>query len=308
MFSAMNAPAQIAIVIVSYNTRALLLESLASVIESRHGTSVELIVVDNASEDGSLEAARAAFPQVIVIGNATNRGFGAACNQAIQATHAPLILLLNSDARLTPEALRALSDCMHRQEHCGAAGCRLVNERGEAMTNTRNFLTPLNQALEMVSPTRSFILRRLYRTHRPRVDADKIDCSVDWIDGACLMLRRAALDEVGLFDERFFMYSEDEDLCYRLKESGWTVCYTAAGTAVHRGAASSRQDRAAMLDHFYRSQMLFLAKHRGRASLWFYKLAMRTVLMLKRLLHPARARRAECRERLIALKRASADN
>lgn len=301
----MNAPAQIAIVIVSYNTRELLLESLASVIASSHGTSLELVVVDNASEDGSLEAARDGFPQVIAIGNATNRGFGAACNQAIRATRAPLILLLNSDARLTPEALRALLDCMPQRSRCGAAGCRLVNERGEVMTNTRNFLTPLNQALEIASPTRGIILRRLSRTCRPRVGADKIDCSMDWIDGACLMLRRAALDEVGLFDERFFMYSEDEDMCYRLKESGWMICYTAAGTAVHRGAASSSQARASMLEHFYRSQMLFLAKHKGRAALLVYKLAMRGVLLLKRLLHPAKARRAECREKLKAFKRAS---
>lgn len=306
MFSAMNAPAQIAIVIVSYNTRELLLEALASVIKSTDGTSLELVVVDNASDDGSLEAARAAFPQVMALGNATNRGFGAACNQAIEATRAPLILLLNSDARLTPDALRALANCMHQYEHCGAAGCRLINERGEAVTNTRNFLTPLNQALEMASPARGVIWHSLYRTHRPRVTADQTDCSVDWIDGACLMLRRAALAEVGWFDERFFMYSEDEDLCYRLKESGWTICYTAAGTAMHRGAASSRQDRAAMLEHFYRSQMLFLTKHRGRAALLVYKLAMQATLMLKRLLHPAKARRAECRDRLLALNRASA--
>jgi GT2 family glycosyltransferase len=164
----------------------------------------------------------------------------------------------------------------------------------------------LNQALAMASPARGGFARRFGRTHQPRVNAEGIDCSVDWVDGACLMLRRAALDEVGLFDERFFMYSEDEDLCYRLRQSGWLICYSAAGTATHRGAASSLRDRATMLEHFYRSQMLFLAQHKGRAARFTYKLAMRTVLMLKRLLHPAKARRAECRERLLALKGASA--
>ena len=302
----MDAPAQIAIIIVSYNTRDLLLEAIASALESSRGTSIELVVVDNASADGSSAAARAAYPQVIAIDNATNRGFGAACNQAIQATRAPLVLLLNSDARLTPEALHGLSDCMRQHARCGAAGCRLINERGEALKSARNFLTPLNQALEMAGPARGFFARRLGRTHQPRSNASNSDCTADWVDGACLLLRRAALDEVGMFDERFFMYSEDEDLCYRLRQRGWTVCYSMAGAAVHRGAASSSRDRATMLEQFYRSQMLFLAKHKGRAARALYKLAMRTVLVLKRLLHPAKARRADCRQRLAALNRAGA--
>ncbi|HKS41705.1 MAG TPA: glycosyltransferase family 2 protein [Blastocatellia bacterium] len=287
---------QVAIVVVSYNTRSLLLSCLASVIESKKSTSIELMVVDNASGDGSYEAAREACPEAVIIRNSTNLGFGAAANQAITQTSAPFILLLNSDARLTPEAFSALVDLLGSNSRCGAAGCRLINAQGEEMTSTRNFLTPFNQALELLSFTK--------RTHRLRPDANLTDCSVDWIEAACLLVRRAALDEVGLFDERFFMYSEDEDLCLRLRNRGWTICFTGRGTAIHHGAQSSANRRLEMLCQLYSSQMLFLAKHRGRASVSLYKFAMKTALILKRLLPGGKARREELTERLVAFRRA----
>ncbi|HXG67631.1 MAG TPA: glycosyltransferase family 2 protein [Blastocatellia bacterium] len=301
----MKPPAQIAVVIVSYNTRELLLAALASVIESAPGEPVELVVVDNHSTDGSAAAARRAFPQVTVIENAENLGFGAACNQAIRVTRSPLILLLNSDARLTPEALAALTECMRMNHRCGAAGCRMLDDAGRETVNTRNFLTPFNQVMEWAGITAGFGPRRLRRTRRPQLGKNLIDCSVDWIDGACLLLRRAALDEVGLFDEQFFMYSEDEDLCLRLRKGGWAVCYTAAGTALHRGGASSARARREMLRWFYYSQMLFLLKHRSRRAVFLYQAAMKTMLLLKQLTRPTR--RAEISERLAALAQAFQD-
>src|SRR6185503_19865087 len=108
------------------------------------------------------------------------------------------------------------------------------------------------------------------------------DCSVDWIDGACLMLRRKALDQVGLFDEQFFMYSEDEDLCFRLRKHGWIVCFCDSGTVIHHGAASSEQNRSELLRHFHLSQLLFLSKHRGAGSAFVYSVMMGIVLTLKR--------------------------
>ena len=170
------------------------------------------------------------------------------------------------------------------------------------MSNTRNFLTPVNQALETAGiKLRS---RRLRRTYKPDLDGSLVDCSVDWIDGACLMLRRAALDEIGLFDEQFFMYSEDEDLCYRLGKRAWLVCYCGGGTVVHHGAASSKQNKVEMLRQFYLSQMLFLSKHRSPGSSFFYVTAMRLVLVLKHLLLKDSHRRKVTREQLIALKEA----
>lgn len=293
---------QLAVVIVSYNTRALLLECLASVFESTQHAGVEVVVVDNASEDGSYEAVRNAYPQVAAIRNATNIGFGAACNHGIRSSSSPFILLLNSDARLTSPALEALCDCMERNDRCGAAGCNLIDSAGARVTNTLNFLTPLNQALETAGVKLGS--RGLQRTHHPDLDANLIDCSVDWINGACLMLRREALDEAGLFDERFFMYSEDEDLCFRLRRAGWLVCFCGAGTAVHHGAASTRQSRADMLRHFYLSQLLFLSKHRNDRWSFFYTIVMKTVLFLKHSLLRDGCRREKAQEQLMALREA----
>ena len=294
---------QVAIVVVSYNTRDLLLECLASVVESTQGRSAQLVVVDNSSEDGSYEAVREAYPHATAIRNSTNLGFGAACNQGFKATGAPFILLLNSDARLTAQAFNVLCDCLEQNESCGAAGCKLIDAAGAEVINTGNFLTPLNQAFELTGIEVG--LGSLQRTRRPNLDRNLADCSVDWIDGACLMLRRAALDEAGLFDEQFFMYSEDEDLCFRLRKRGWLVCFCGAGTAVHHGAASSRLNRIDMLRHFYLSQMLFLSKHRSHQSAFLYAVLMKTVLVLKQLLLHDGSRREAAREHLRALKEAS---
>lgn len=303
----MNGSPQIAIVVVSYNTRELLIECLASAIESAGGAGVEIVVVDNASDDGSFEAAREFCPQALTIRNPANLGFGAACNQAISRTSAPLILLLNSDARLTREAFAALRDCINTDARRGAAGCRLVNDRGEPIINAWNFLTPVNQAFELLGVAKLVGSRYFSRAHRLRFDADMTDCSIDWIDGACLIVRRAALDEVGLFDERFFMYSEDEDLCLRLRNRGWAVCMTARGVATHRGGASSSQNKSEMLRQFYSSQMLFLSIYRGGAAVFIYKMAMTAALSIKRLAPRGRAGRDELAERLAAFRRASAE-
>ena len=293
---------QVAVVVVSFNTRDLLLDCVGSVFKSTQGTSIELVIVDNASRDRSYEAIREAFPEAAAIRNSSNLGFGAACNQAIRATTARFILLLNSDAILTPAAFQTLFDCLERNERCGAAGCRLIDAAGADVINTRNFLTPFNQAFELTGIESGS--HRLQRTRQPTLDRNLTDCTVDWIDAACLMLKRDALDEVGLFDERFFMYSEDEDLCFRLKKHGWLVCFCGGGTAVHHGAASSRLNRIEMLRHFYSSQLLFLTLHHKERSAFVYALLTKMVLFLKQqLLHDA-GRRATTGEHLLALKQA----
>ena len=301
----MLAAPQVAIVVVSYNTRDLLLNCLASIIESTQGRQVVCTVVDNASTDGSADAASAAFPQAVVIRNSENRGFAAACNQAIRETRAPMILLLNSDARLTGAAFDTLAACLRENERCGAAGCRVVNDQGVA-TNAMNFLTPFNQALELLGIK---LGRRLRRTHQLQLDRrgkdSGLDCGVDWLEGSCLLLRRTAFDEAGGFDEAFFMYSEDEDLCYRLRQRGWTICFSAVAEVWHQGGASSAPKQSEMLVHFYAGQMRFLLKHRGRTAAVLYRFVMMATLMLKRL-RRSRREKGELSERLRALRRAAA--
>lgn len=303
----MQSNPELAVVVVNYNTRNLLRACLASVVERAASIPLELVVVDNASVDGSVDAVRKDFPQVVVIANQENRGFGAACNQAIRRTASPLVLLLNSDARLTPQALSALRDCMIQHPRCGAAGCRMTDSGGKEYVNARNFLSAFNQTLELLGPLHRVLPAFICRTRTPKPPPHLCDCSVDWIDGACLMLRRSALDEIGLFDERFFMYSEDEDLCFRLRKNNWSVCYTAAGTAIHEGAASARQNREEMLKHFYASQMLFLSKHRGWVSYFLYGALAKAILVGKRIWFQLLFQKDRCEElsgRISAMKQA----
>lgn len=300
----MNQRLKVAVVVVSYNTRDLLIKCIDSVIESTQREDVEIVVVDNASEDGSYQAVRINHPQAVAISNPVNLGFAAACNQGITATSAPFILLLNSDAQLTSEAFKALCDCM-RLDRCGAAGCRLVNAEGVEVVSVRNFLTPFNQALELTGITNRLRSNQFRRTYQPTLSQEGLDCSVDWVEGSCLILRRAALEELGLFDERFFMYSEDEDLCMRLKRRGWSVCYSTGGSAVHHGAASSSQYGVEMLHHFYSSQVLFLYKHSGSMSVLFFFASMGFVLMMRRFLFRVLSRNGDAKEageRLSALR------
>jgi N-acetylglucosaminyl-diphospho-decaprenol L-rhamnosyltransferase len=284
-----------AVVVVSYNTRELLLSCLASVVsaaEAARASAVSIVVVDNASSDDSLEAVRQAHCpggaptagslRVATIANPTNRGFAAACNQAIRATTEPFVLLLNSDAALGSEALVALWRCMESRPRCAAAGCIVRRPDGTTQTTTRHFLTPVNQAAELLFGPTEVLAGRLARTVLPHPGDDSVDDRIDWIDGACLLLRRAALDAVGLLDERFFMYGEDEDLAYRLRRGGWSVCFTAAGAVTHVGGASAARERDVMLRQFYLSQLLLLVKHYGRNAARRFALAMRFALWAKR--------------------------
>lgn len=302
---------QVAIVVVSFNTRELLLKCLATAVASARDTPIELMVVDNASTDGSAEAVSETYPHAHLIRNSKNLGFGAACNQAIQQSRSPLILLLNSDAQLTPEAFRSLCDCMASEASCGAAGCGIVDLHNLEITNTRFFLTPLNQVIEQAGFPAGWNLRWLNRTYRPRAGDSGIDCGVDWIEGSCLMLRREALLEVGLFDQQFFMYSEEEDLCRRLKDKGWSVCYCAGAKILHLGGASSRKNREEMLVQFYASQIKFLRKHRGPFAASLFAAAMMALLTVKLLFYEASANSPlaeEFERRLRAIKRARSIN
>jgi GT2 family glycosyltransferase len=293
-------------VIVSHNTRDLVLKAIGSVVECGD-SSLEVIVVDNASEDGSVDAVRRTFPEARVISNSNNLGFGRACNQAIDVIESEYILLLNSDAQLTADGLGAMVGCMESTPRCGAASCAIDTSGGQTAATARNFLTPFNQALEHLGVSTRWQSRRLRRTCLIDTDSGGCDCTVDWVEASCVLLRHSALAEVGLFDERFFMYSEDEDLCYRLRAAGWLVCYTNAASVFHVGGASSVRYGVGMLRQFYLSQMRFLHKHHGRTSVFFYSIGMTLVLLLKRLWpggNVAANRRQQARDRLRAFRMA----
>jgi GT2 family glycosyltransferase len=257
-------------VIVNYNVRALLRECLASVFDSRGDIAFQVCVVDNASVDGSADMVRAEFPQVRLI-EAENRGYAAGNNLGLRAfgpeggrpfTPPRYLLLLNPDTVLPPAALAEMVTFLDQRPRAGAAGPRLVRLDGSLdKACRRSFPTPEVALYRLIGLSSLFPRsRRFGRYNLTYLDPDLIT-EVDSVVGAFMLLRSEALQEVGLLDERFFMYAEDLDLCYRLKQRGWQVWYNAAVTVLHYKGQSSRQRSTVTNIEFYRAMRRFHAKH-----------------------------------------------
>jgi N-acetylglucosaminyl-diphospho-decaprenol L-rhamnosyltransferase len=253
--------APIAVCIVNHNTRELLRACVDSV--QREAPS-ELVVVDNASFDGSTEMVEAEFPVVSLIRNGTNLGYGAAANQAIADCTAEYVLLLNSDTILQPSALRDLSIYLHQNPQAAIVGPRIVNLDGTLQRSCFPFPTPLDISLDVSNLSQLIryipVLREVYlRTwSHGRVRR------VPWVLGAALAIRRDAFEAVGGFDDSFFMYYEEVDLCYRLAETGWETHFAPVTDVVHVGGASTQQRRADMTVRFFASLAQFYRRHYSR--------------------------------------------
>jgi GT2 family glycosyltransferase len=246
----------LSIIIINWNTIELLARALRSVYEAGDDLASEVLVVDNASSDGSAAMVRQRFPQACLIENAQNAGFAAANNQAIRQSQGRHVLLLNSDAQVCPGALQALVAFMEGHPRAGACGPRLLNADGTLQPSCHPMLTPGREFwrllfLERLWP-RATYPQRGWDRHRPR--------QVEVIKGACLLLRRAALKQVGLLDERYFMYSEEMDLCYRLLRAGWELWWVPSAAVGHHGQASTDQAAEDMYLQLYRSKVQFYRK------------------------------------------------
>lgn len=271
--------AAVSVIIVNWNTRALLAQCIESVRTTAAG-DVEIVVVDNASADGSVAMVRECFPAARLLANAENRGFAAANNQAVAATDRPFILLLNSDAELTVGTLAALVDVLAQQPRAAAVGAQLRDFDGSFQASHAAFPS-LAQSLLVQSGVGRLLYGAWYPNDGPRADATA--CSVDWVGGACVLVRRSAFDAVGGFDESYFLYSEEMDLCYRLRAAGWQVWYQPAAVARHRGGGSSSgTSREALL---YGSQVRFFRKHYGAPAAALLKSEIYAFTAIKRVVH-----------------------
>lgn len=259
----------LSIVIVSWNVKSLLQSCLRSTLEAPEPPggpviSSEVIVVDNASTDASADMVRQDFTTVRLMANADNVGFTRANNQGIAASDGRYVLLLNPDTEVLGRALTEMVDYMGRHPKVGALGPKLVDADGGVQSSRRRFPNLRTAFVEstFVQPwfAGSGILRRYYVLDR---DDDEIQ-EVDWLVGACLMLRRSAIEEVGPLDERFFMYSEELDWCYRARQQGWQVVYLPTARVVHHEGKSSEQVLPVRHTQFQRSKVLFFEKHYGR--------------------------------------------
>ncbi len=253
-------PPPTAIILVNWNTRDLLRQALRSVREHA-GMPVHVIVVDNASSDGSPEMVRAEFPEATLIANPDNRGFGQANNQGFAASREPFILLLNSDAELTPGALPALVAELERHAEAGAVGGRLVYPDGRFQASFNRFPRLWHEALALAG-----LARYVLGTHYPSASEAQSRqlCPVDWVGGAAMLLRRRALHALGGsmgFDPDYHMYSEEMDLCRRLHGAGWPIRYTPSAVFIHHAGQSTGQRPLAQPLLLWESRLRYYRKH-----------------------------------------------
>ncbi len=270
-------PVDLSVVIVSYNTRDLLATCLASLADS--GPEIEIIVVDNASEDRSAAMVLERFSRVRLIQNLHNPGYACASNQGIRASSGRYVLLLNPDTEIRPGALDRVLAFANSCPDLGAVGLQLLNPDGTLQPSGRRFPT-LASALGELLP-----LPERWRRHL-RGDLEGRDysqvCQVDEVSGAAMCLRRAALDQVGLFDEDFFFLGEDIDLCWRLRQAGWTVVYFPEARVVHLWGSSRNKTnpyRVSLLSQ--RSYYLLFRKHRSRLEALTLEVAVSALALLK---------------------------
>ena len=255
----------IAAVLVNYNAGDELRHALQSIVEAMGRTPWEAVVVDNASTDGSAAIATEFAPVVRLLRNAENVGFARGVNQGIAATRAPGVLIMNPDCRLDRTAVNTLLAELNAHPACAIAGPRILNPDGSVQGSARgdpNMWTGMfgrTGALRRALPWLP-IARRNVVTGAAE-DGREPSVAVDWVSGACMLARREALEAVGGFDERYFMYWEDADLCRRLRARGFHVRYVPAAVAVHNVGHSSRTAQAASIRAFHASAYLYYATH-----------------------------------------------
>jgi hypothetical protein len=246
------------IVIVNFNTAGDLDRCLSSLVEHPPSALGEIVVVDNGSTDGSVDLARKRHSSVRVIASERNLGFAAANNIGIRETRAPLVLLLNSDTVVPAGALDTLAARLIGAG-AAAAGPRLIDGEGRPEISFGPMLSPLGEWRQR---------RRVRAASRDDAASQRrtarlvtTEHEVDWVSGACLLVRRPAAEAAGLFDERYFMYEEDVDFCAALRARGGRILFTPAAEVVHLRGRSVRASGATRSPHYDRSHLAFYDKH-----------------------------------------------
>ncbi|GMQ81978.1 MAG: glycosyltransferase [Rhodothermia bacterium] len=281
----------LSVVIVNYNVRDFLEQALKSVIEASDTLSTEIIVVDNNSADGSVEMVRSKFPEVTLITNQENTGFSQANNMAIRRARGRHLLILNPDTIVQEDTLTRLVSFMDQHPEAGAVGCQILNPDGSfARESRRSFPTPDVAFYRLTGLSRLFPKsRRFGRYNMTYLPADQT-AEVDALSGSCMMLRADALSQnhdskdkpgAGLFDEAFFMYGEDLDLCYRIQKAGWKIFYYPETQIIHYKGESTKKGELLYVRLFYGAMLLFIEKHLDPNRSRFIRFLLRTGIVAR---------------------------
>ena len=276
---------KLSVVIVSYNVRELLTACIDSVVKAAEGIDTEVFVVDNDSADDTVEVIARDYPSVHLINNKENLGFSKANNIAIRQSEGEYVLLLNPDTVVAEGTLRGAVEFMDQHPEAGGAGVRMHNADGTLAPESRRAVpTPMVAARKMLGFT-----KRYYMSYLPWDKPGKIEV----ISGAFMMLRRKAIDQVGMLDEDFFMYGEDIDLSYRLLKDGWQNWYLPLDIIHYKGQSTVKSDFR-YVHVFYQAMLIFFRKHYSHLSFFFtlpvkiaiyFRASLALVDLIRRKLH-----------------------
>jgi GT2 family glycosyltransferase len=262
----------LSVIIVSYNTREMTLECLRVLFENLGNVEAEVFVVDNASNDGSVFAIKAAYPKVKLLENQNNAGFGAANNAAMEKAVGRYFLLLNSDAFPRAGAIEALLGAIESHPRAAAIGPRLLNRDGTLQRSCWRFPSPAQAWIENLGL--SSVLRGRSRWGDYRRWGHDSERAVDFVIGACLLVRREVWEKIGGFDPAFWMYAEETDWQKRMRAAGYEIWFTPKANVEHWGGASGTASRVKVNEAFFDSLDTFSRKHYGASGLVSLRAAM----------------------------------
>jgi GT2 family glycosyltransferase len=268
----------VTVVMVSFNTRELTVQAISKLMENC-SLPLEIIVVDNASTDDTVETLRAKFPLVKVIHNQQNVGFGVANNQGFALAASDYVLLLNTDAFIMPECIEKLVATLQSDSKIGVVGPKILNEDGTLQPSVHPFPGPVRAILEY------WWLERLFRPGTPFGSYRKWSYSqqadVPWLIGACMLVRKSVITETAGFSREFFMYAEETDWQKRISDNGWRIVFTPGAECIHLGGASGGIADLKVRSEFFKSQDVYLRKHSGTLGLVFFRIVLVGSLLLR---------------------------
>lgn len=253
---------EISIVIVNYNVKHFLEQCLMAIERAKHNLAIETIVVDNASVDGSQTLLKKKFPQVRLIENHKNLGFGRANNQALKIARGKYVLILNPDTLIQEDTLQVLKNFLDEHPEASLVGCKLINPDGTfQIASRRSIPTPWVAFAKISGLSRIFPKTKIFGRYNLTYLSPEIESEVDILSGSLMMARKDALEKVGYFDEDYFMYGEDIDLCYKIKKAGGKIYYTPRTKAIHYKGESTKKGEFSYITNFYSSMLIFIDKH-----------------------------------------------
>ncbi|MBT6618972.1 MAG: glycosyltransferase, partial [Gemmatimonadetes bacterium] len=261
---------RLSVVFLSYNTRDLTEQALRTVLDAAEGMAVEVFVADNASVDGSAEMVAEKFPQVKLIRNESNVGFAAGNNVALRRVVGEYVLIINTDTIVRRDTLSAMVDFLDAHPEAGACGCKILDPDGTLQLDSRRgFPTPLAAFCKMSGLSRLFpdhpVISHYHMTY---LDPERTE-EVEVISGSCMMVRKTAMDQVGLLDEDYFMYGEDIDWCYRIHQAGWKIYYVPTTEIIHFRGESGRGVPLRILYRKSQAMSIFVNKHMAQRFRFF---------------------------------------